>query len=407
MGRGDRQQTPTVGLATLAFCAFAGVSTEMAPVGLLPAIATAFTTSETQTGLLVSLYAVLVALLAVPITHATRRLPVKHLLFAGAASYGLSSLVCAIAPNFATLAAGRTIGGVTHALFFSCCIGYAARLVPPDRTGRALALASAGGSAGFLLGVPMVTAVGDAAGWRWAFAVLVGLMAVAGVGIVLFLPDLRRGPAGADGVQGRRREAGAAIGANTVTFAGHYVAYTYVTLLLLRSGLPSAGLAPILFGFGALGLLGIWRAAPQLDRRPRASALTILIALTVGLAGVGAGLPALVPVLIAAAVWGTAFGPVGSLFQSAAIRARAFSPELSGAWINATSNVGIAAGAGIGGVALDHWGVSALPWIGAALSLVGAVIVLMARRAFPPTAVRPTPSADHPPAPGPNDDRPT
>jgi predicted MFS family arabinose efflux permease len=367
----------------LAFCAFAGVSTEMAPVGLLPAIATAFSASETQTGLLVSLYAVIVATLAVPITHATRRLPGKRLLLAATACYCASSLVCATAPAFAALAVGRALGGVTHALFFSCCIGYAARLVSPERTGWALALASAGASAGFLLGVPFVTALADAVGWRWAFAALVGLMGAASAGIVLFLPDVPRGPGTDDGVRGRPRDAIAAIGANAPTFAGHYVAYTYVTVLLLRSGVSSSGLAPILFGFGALGLVGIWLAAPQLDRRPRASALTILIACAAGLVGIGIALPALVPVLIAGALWATAFGPVGALFQSAAVRTRAFAPELAGAWINATSNGGIAAGAGIGGWVLDRWGLPAVPWVGATLFLVGAMIVVVGRRAFP------------------------
>src|ERR1700722_13036537 len=154
------------GLAILALSVFAAVTTEMAPVGLLPAIGRQFGVAESTAGLLVTLYAVLVAALAVPLTLATRRVPGKRLLLIAMSSYAASNVISALAPSLAVLAAGRAVGGVTHALFFSVFIGYVTRLVPPAQTGRALALASAGATAGFVLGVPLTTALGNAAGWR-------------------------------------------------------------------------------------------------------------------------------------------------------------------------------------------------------------------------------------------------
>ena len=147
-------------------------------MGLLPAIGHGFGVAESTAGLLVSLYAVLVAVLAVPLTLATRRIPGKRLLLLAMGSYVVSNAISALAPSLAVLAAGRALGGVTHALFFSVFIGYVTRLVPPAQTGRALALASAGAPAGFVLGVPLATALGNAAGWRATFAALAALMAV-------------------------------------------------------------------------------------------------------------------------------------------------------------------------------------------------------------------------------------
>jgi len=143
-----------VGLLILSLSVFAAVTTEIAPVGLLPAIGHAFGVAESTAGLLVSLYAVLVAVLAVPLTLATRRVPGKRLLLIALSTYTASNVISALAPSFAVLAAGRAVGGVTHALFFSVFIGYVTRLVPPAQTGRALAIASGGASAGFVLGVP-------------------------------------------------------------------------------------------------------------------------------------------------------------------------------------------------------------------------------------------------------------
>src|ERR1700730_10436463 len=114
-----------VGLIILSLSAFAAVTTEMVPVGLLPAIGHTYGVAESTTGLLVSLYAVLVAALAVPLPLATKRVPGKRLLLIAMSCYAVSNVISALAPSLAVLAVGRAVGGVTHALFFSVFIGYA------------------------------------------------------------------------------------------------------------------------------------------------------------------------------------------------------------------------------------------------------------------------------------------
>jgi predicted MFS family arabinose efflux permease len=371
------------GLVILALSAFASVTTEMVPVGLLPAIGKTFGTGASTTGLLVSLYALLVATLAVPLTLATKRVSAKRLLLVAMSCYAISNLISALSPSFAVLAAGRAIGGATHALFFSVFIGYAARLVPPARTGRALALASAGVSAGFILGVPLSTALGNAAGWRAAFAALAALAVVVVALIAVKLPDVRSRAEEHRPAPGRQRQMVAVIGSNTLAFLGHYTLYTYVTVLLLRSGTSPDTVGPVLLVFGVFGLIGLLAAGPQLDHRPRSSALVILAILGAGIAAAGASFPVLALVIIAGAIWNGAFGPAPSLFQTAAVRTRTTSPELAGAWINATCNIGIAAGAALGGVLLDGAGIRDVAWLAAALVVIAAGVALLARRAFP------------------------
>lgn len=372
------------GLLILSLSAFAAVTTEMLPVGLLPAIGHAFGVGESTTGLLVSLYAVMVAALSVPLTLATKRVPRKRLLLAAMSGYALSNLIAALAPSLAVLAVGRAVGGVTHALFFSVCIGYAARLVPPAQTGRALAIAATGVSAGFILGVPLSTALGNAAGWRVAFASLVALSAVVLALIVIILPDVRPQAGEHHAAPGRRRQMTAVIGSNTLAFLGHYMLYTYVSVLLLRSGASPGAVGPVLLVFGVAGLIGVLAAGPRLDRHPRASAFVILPLVAVGIAGAGAGFPVLALVIVAGAVWNGAFGPMPSLYQAAAVRARATSPEVAGAWINSTCNIGIAAGAALGGLVLREAGVREVAWLSVALVAGAIAIAALARRAFPP-----------------------
>ena len=370
------------GLIVLSMSVFAAVTTEMAPVGLLPAIGHSFGVGESTAGLLVSLYAVIVAVLAVPLTLATKRVPGKRLLLLAMSSYTVSNVIAALAPSLAVLAVGRAIGGVTHALFFSVFIGYATRLVPPGQTGRALALASVGVPAGFVLGVPLATALGNAAGWRAAFFALAALTAVVGVLVAVRLPDVRSQADERRPGPGRRGQMAAVIGSNTLVFVGQYTLYTYVSVLLLRSGASSLAVGPILLVFGAFGLIGVWSAGPRLDRHLRGTALAVLAILAAGVAAAGAAFPVLALVIVAGAVWNGAFGAVPSVYQTAAVRTQSTSPELAGAWINASSNAGIAVGAALGGVVLASAGIREATWLAAALVVLGIVMVLLARRAF-------------------------
>jgi predicted MFS family arabinose efflux permease len=370
------------GLIILSLSAFAAVTTEMVPVGLLPAISHEFGVAESTAGLLVSLYAVIVAVLAVPLTLATKRIPGKRLLLLVMGCYAVSNVISALAPSLAVLAVGRAVGGATHALFFSVFIGYVTRLVPPARTGRALALASAGVSAGFVLGVPLATALGNAAGWRAAFAALAVLMMVVLALLAVMLPDVRSQPDELRPAPGQRRRMATVIGSNTLALLGHYTLYTYVSVLLLRSGASPDTVGPVLLVFGVFGLIGVWSAGPRLDRHLRASALVILAILGAGIAAVGAAFPVLALVIVAGAVWNGAFGAVPSLYQTAAVRAQATSPELAGAWINASSNIGIAVGAALGGAVLVSSGIREVAWLAAALVIIAIVVMLLARRAF-------------------------
>jgi predicted MFS family arabinose efflux permease len=370
------------GLIILALAAFAAVTTEMAPVGLLPSIGHAFGVAESTAGLLVSLFAVLVAVLAVPLTLATRRVPGKRLLLLAMGGYTVSNVISALAPSLAVLAAGRAVGGVTHALFFSVFIGYATRLVPRAQTGRALALASAGALAGFVLGVPVTTALGNAVGWRVSFAALAALTAVVLALVAVLLPDVRSRADERRPEPGRLRQLAPVVGSNALVFVGQYTLYTYVSVLLLRSGASSAAVGPILLAFGVFGLIGVWSAGVRLDRHLRLGALLIPAILAAGIAGVAAALPTLALVIVAGAVWNGAFGAVPSLYQTAAVRTQTTSPELAGAWINASSNAGVAVGAVLGGIVLGGVGLRAVAWLAAALVILATVTALLARRAY-------------------------
>ncbi|WP_051639855.1 MFS transporter [Cellulomonas sp. URHE0023] len=372
------------GIVALALATFVAITTELVPIGLLPQMSDDLGVTESIAGLLVTVYAFMVAALAVPLVLATRRLPRKGLLIGTLVAYTLSNALVAVAPSFGVVAGARALGGIAHAIFFSVAIGYASRLVRDQFTGRALALVTAGASAGFVLGVPLSTALGAAVGWRTAFAVLGAACGVAIVLVALFLPAVAGGgaPAADEARSTNRARLAVVVSTNSLTYLGHYTVYTYIAVLLLAAGLGKAAVGPVLLALGALGLIGTAYAVAALDRDLRRSTILVLSSVALGLLAVGVAYPSLAGVLAAAAVWSAGFGAVASVFQTAAIRTHGASPDVIGALVNSTANVGIGGGAALGGLVLAGPGLGWLPYVGAGITATGLVVVLVSRRAF-------------------------
>ncbi len=252
--------------------------------------------------------------------------------------------------------------------------------------GRALAISASGATTGMVLGVPLSTSFGTAAGWRAPFTVLAVLSILTFLLVRRLLPSVNH-EAAAGGSAGSGRSALTAVSAsNLLAFLGQFTVYTFVSLLLLSSGVRPAFVGPILLVCGACGLLSLWWVGRNLDRSPRRAAVVLLVVVIAAVIALGGTWPTLVAVLVAIVIWNGAFGGLPSIYQACAVRTHALSPELAGAWVNATANAGIAGGAALGAGLLQATGLSSLPWVGAALLASGLAVVLLSPKAFPATA---------------------
>jgi len=373
------------GIVVLGLATFFAITTELMPVGLLSTMSTDLGVSEAQMGIVVTVYALAVAVLALPLTFATARLPRKAVLVATLVGYAVSNLLVATAPSFEVLCAGRIVGGVAHALFFSVASAYATRIVPPRLAGRAIAFVYSGSSLGFVVGVPLATTVGDQLGWRSA----AGAVAVATAGLALValvtLPAVRGEASPHLGSVRSWARTGllAVVVADLLLFAGHYVVYTYIGPFLVTAGLGEGSTGSALLVLGATGIVGLLLAGAFVDRAPRVTLLVAVGTMALALAALPFVHGSLVGTFVVAGVWMAANGTTGTLFMAAAIRTGGVSPEIAGALVNAASNVGIAGGAALGAQVLGATELSGLPFAAAVVVAVGFGVVLVARRGFP------------------------
>ncbi len=368
----------------LAVCVFVAICTEMLPVGLLPEVSRGLHVSMAATGLLVSWYAVLVAVMSVPIAAFVERWPRRPVLGVLLGAYAVSNLCFAVAPDYAVAVVARSVGGLAHAGFFAVSVAAAVSLVDAAASGRAVAVVMAGNALALVFGVPLGTILGTAIGWRWAFALLAIASAVLGAAVLRALPDERanRNTARTPVLAAIRRPALLLMSAVISLLAlGHFTLYTYVSSLLLHDGIARADVGIVLFGYGCGGLLGLTAAGAVVARWPERA-----LAVDGALIGVSLMLAAVVGsvwgVIAVVALWGVAFGAFPTLTQTVMLRAAGNATDAATALVNATTNIGIAGGALLGSLLLGPLAVPGLGWVGAALAASSLVVYAISLRAI-------------------------
>ncbi|MGO2110394.1 MAG: MFS transporter [Pseudoclavibacter sp.] len=169
-------------LVALAASTFISVTIEMLPTGLMHLMAPELGVSNAAIGLLMTVFAFTVVLSSTPITHLTRRLPRHTLLVVVLAIFATGAIGTAIAPTYGLVVATRILTGLAHGVFWAVVASYTSLIVTSQQLTKAISITLGGGSAAYVLGVPIGTFLGDAFGWRMAFGGLAVLaLVVAGV----------------------------------------------------------------------------------------------------------------------------------------------------------------------------------------------------------------------------------
>jgi predicted MFS family arabinose efflux permease len=360
---------------TLSAATFATVTAEMMPAGLLPSMSAGLHVPPARIGLLVSAWALTVAITSIPLLRLTTGVPRRRLLVASLVIFALAVLATAVAPTFPLALAGRVASAVAHGLFWSVVVSYAADLVPDELVPRAIAVVLAGPTVAAVVGVPLTTWLGEVLGWRAAVAVAAGLLGAAAVLVAAVLPHPAKSVAAAPGGawdSSARRVLLLAMAAGLL-LVGHFAVYTYVAPLLTeRAGLHASAVAGALLVFGVAGVLGVVLSGPVSERWPvrglglvgAAFALAMAVLLLLPNSG-AAGYALLLP-------WGVLIGLLPPVFQARVLRSASerFRP-FAGAVVVVTLNLGIAAGALLGGGVLDTLGLASLTLVALAPVAVG------------------------------------
>jgi DHA1 family inner membrane transport protein len=367
-------------LWALTLSAFAIGTTEFVIVGLLPVIAADLAVSLPSAGLLVSLYALGVAVGAPVLTALSSKMPRKTLLIGLMALFTVGNLLGAMAPDYYSLMLARVLTGMAHGVFFSIGSTIATSLVPKEKAASAIALMFTGLTVALVTGVPLGTFVGQYLGWQAVFYAVAALGFIAMLGSAILVPNnlpQQKSATFSEQLQVLTEPRLLMVYAKTALgYGGSFIAFTYLAAILQDvSGFSTDHIALLMLLYGVSVAVGnIW-GGKLADKKGPIAALKIIF---LGLAGVLLVLSFTAPHPVLAALtvllWGAvAFGNVPGLQLYVVRQAETYTPKAvdvaSGLNI-AAFNLGIAFGAWAGGLVVSQFGLMYTPWIGALIVLL-------------------------------------
>ncbi|MGT2428348.1 MFS transporter [Cupriavidus basilensis] len=369
-----------IALFALTISAFAIGTTEFVIVGLIPTIAADLRITLPSAGLLVSLYALGVAIGAPMLTALTGRLPRKALLLSLMALFTLGNLLAWKAPGYESLILARILTGLAHGVFFSIGSTIATSLVPREKAASAIAIMFTGLTVALVTGVPLGTFIGQHFGWRETFLAVSALGLVAFVGSLMFVPANIRHSAPASLLQQAKVLAEPRLllvyAKTAVGYGGSFIPFTFLAPILQDvSGFSAGAVGLVMLVYGVSVAAGnIWggRLADRHGPIPALKIVFLLLALVLFALTFTAAHRWMVVATVLA--WGAvAFGNVPGLQVYVVKQAERYTPDAvdvaSGLNI-AAFNLGIAGAAWAGGLIVTHMGLMHTPWIGALVVLV-------------------------------------
>jgi predicted MFS family arabinose efflux permease len=377
-----------IAMAVLTAACFVSVTSEYLPVALLPHLASGLQVSDSAVGLLVTGYAVAVAVSVVPLVAVTAHRDRRTIALVSIAAITASNVVLALAPGYGVAIAARLVSAAGHGVFWSVVASMAARLLGPHRAGRATAVVFAGNSLAFVFGMPLCSWLGATIGWRPTAIVVAGAAALVALAIRVAVDPTEAEPRAAEppvaerGLAAVRRVVAdrklAAVNLVTVLVVlGHFTAFTYITVIIADYvHLAGSSTSGLLFAHGTAGLVGLVLVGQQVDRYPRATALVVaggLAACMLALLAAGQGSPVVAGVLVV--LWAVPAGGLAVVLQAGVLRVAPHRPDLATSIYIVAFQIGIGLGAALGGVLADGGALPAVLAVAAGCGLLAAIVV--------------------------------
>ena len=367
--------------------AFVINTTEFVPVALLSDIAKDFSITAAETGLMLTLYAWVVAAMSLPLMLLTSRLERKRLLLALFVVFIASHVLSVFAWSFQVLLISRVGIAFSHAIFWAITAAITLRVAPEGKRALALSILATGTSLALVLGVPIGRILGQWFGWRTTFA---GIGVIAFIVFILQIKLLPNLPSMFVGSFEKIPE----LLKNRllvflyifcfVVFTADYAAYSYIEPFMNRVGLLSeSSVTFILLLFGCAGLIGSYIFSRWSDTSTvmmmLVSTALILVAMLLMLWTV----TSLWWFSIITVIWGTAMLLLMLTIQSKVIEIDINAQDMVMAMFSGVINLGIGMGALLGGYAVTYISLSSVGFVGAAIAFIALLLMIYMIKRFP------------------------
>ena len=363
---------------TLAVAAFVFNTTEFIPIALLSDIGAGFGMSAAQTGVMLTVYAWVVALASLPGMLLEAQQERRSLLLALFALFIASHALSALAWNFTALLISRIGVALAHAVFWAITAALVVRLAPPGRQQQAIGWLSMGTALATVLGLPLGRFIGQLFGWRTTFSLIAVAAAAVMLAVFLLLPRLPSRNAGSVAslpLLARRPLLLGLYAFTALIIAAHFTAYSYIEPFARQfSGLGESATTALLLVFGLSGMVAsvlFARLHAHMPTRFLTCAVALLCASLLLLRPLGASPSALFALVFC---WGIGIAALSLALMVRVLRLAPDATDVAIAIYSGIYNIGIGGGALIGRLVMQHGELALIGLGGAVLALVGSAL---------------------------------
>ncbi|MEN7547613.1 MFS transporter [Rapidithrix thailandica] len=375
----------------LALGVFGVITTEFGIIGILPKISAHYLVSIEDTGVLVSLFAIAVAIAGPVLTISMARFNKKKVILSSILLFIISNILSACSPSFGWLVIARVLPAFLLPVYFSNGLVIAANSVQKKNSMKAIATVYTGLSIATILGIPMTTYIADRFHWKTSFWVIALINTIAFISIYYFIPDTQGNqPSSYKAQLGILRKKPLWLTALTVCLiaAGAFSVYSYFADYLHNVFvMDGSQISIMLLIFGIAGVVGNWFAGITLSKNIYATILMHSIAMGSTFLLLQQANSSVLFQSFIIGFWGF-FHMAGFVISQAWISISApEAPEFANSLVVSVSNLGIAMGASLGGFIIATFGIEYVLWGGILSFSLSSVLVIVtiklyAKRSF-------------------------
>ena len=383
------RKTAWIRVLALAVAAFDFNTTEFVPVALLSDIAASFDMTVAHTGLMITIYAWVVALMSLPLMLLTSKIERRKLLGFLFVIFIISHIVTGFAWNFDVLIIGRVGVALSHAVFWSITASLAIRVAPAGKKAQALGLLATGTALATVLGLPIGRVIGQFLGWRVTF-LCIGVVALfTMIALIRFLPRLpseHSGSLKSLPVLFKRPALVGMFALTVLVVTAHFAAYSYIEPFVRDVAHQSQNFATVLLLiFGAAGIIGsviFSRYSTKLSLIFLPSAIALMTLCLLLLLPMGGNAWSLITLSV---FWGIAMMCISLGMQVKVIDLAPDATDLAMAIFSGIFNIGIGGGALLGNQVIVHMGMTRIGYVGAVIGVIAFILCLYLFRRYSQT----------------------
>lgn len=356
------------------------ITTEFGVIGILPQIADHYHISIDKAGLLLSAFALVIALTGPFMTLFTSGFDRKKIMMISIAMFLLTGIVSSFAPPFWLLIIVRMLPAFLQPVFISNAIAAAVANADKSQEYRLAGIVVGGIAIAMVTTVPFATYMASVFNWQASFGVQAVVTSIALLGIYKILPPMHPQEKKSYGTQLKVLTNSRFLISSAMNFfmiAAWFSTYSYFADYLGKvKGMDTQTISYMMFLFGITGIVSNWLAGKMMSKNIPATIALFLsgtILIPVMLFYSGANTWSTVSVI---ALWGFLYAPCFLSGFAYMTSAAPHAPEFANSLAISFGNLGVTAGTVVSGWFIASVGVSQSPWVGMAFGILAFLMIM-------------------------------